>query len=249
VSFDPLRSTGLGDVLREHRRSYPLRTAVVDGDHRATWPQLDERVNRLAALLAGCGAGAGARILWFGQNSHRLLEVLLAAAKLGAIACPGNWRSSADELAFAVRDLEPTVVVWQRAELEATVHAAREQLLAAPGATSEAPVWLCHDDPGAAGYEAQLAAADPRDRGTAVDPASPVLALYTGAFTGRPYAALLSHQALLAQALVIAQVQQVTSDDVYLNCGPLFHVATLMTTIATFVCAGTNVFTPRSDPE
>jgi long-chain acyl-CoA synthetase len=44
-------------------------------------------------------------------------------------------------------------------------------------------------------------------------------------------------------------VQRVSCDDVYLNCGPLFHVATLMTTIATFVCAGSNVFTPRSDPE
>jgi long-chain acyl-CoA synthetase len=249
VSFDALRSTGLGDVLREHKRSYPLRTAVVDGDHRATWPQLDERVTRLAGVLAGCGVGTGDRVLWFGQNSHRLLELLLAAAKLGAIACPGNWRSSADELAFLVSDLDPAVVVWQRAELEATVRAARALIDTSAAARSGALRWLCHDDRGPDGYEAELAAADPRDPGADVDPASPVLALYTGAFTGRPNAALLSHGALLTQALVMAQVQRVSCDDVYLNCGPLFHVATLMTTIATFVCAGSNVFTPRSDPE
>ena len=35
----------------------------------------------------------------------------------------------------------------------------------------------------------------------------------------------------------------------YLNSGPLFHVATLMTTMATFQLAGTNVFTPRVDAE
>jgi long-chain acyl-CoA synthetase len=36
---------------------------------------------------------------------------------------------------------------------------------------------------------------------------------------------------------------------VYLNCGPLFHVATFMTTLATFLAGGANVFTPRVDAE
>ena len=35
----------------------------------------------------------------------------------------------------------------------------------------------------------------------------------------------------------------------YLNCGPLFHIATFFTTLATFVHGGTNVFTPRVDAE
>lgn len=251
MSFDPLRTTGLGDVLREHRRSYPLRTAVVDGAHRATWPELDARVNRLAGVLGAHGAGRGERILWFGQNSHRLLEVLLAAAKIGAVACPGNWRSSAEELAFVVGDLDPAVIVWQRADLEPTVDAARDLLGDAADTTStgSARSWICHDDPAGGGYEALLESGEPEDPRVAVDPAAPVLALYTGAFSGAPSAALLSHVALLTQALVMGRLQDVTSDDVYLNCGPLFHVATLMTTLATFVCAGTNVFTPRSEPE
>jgi long-chain acyl-CoA synthetase len=73
--------------------------------------------------------------------------------------------------------------------------------------------------------------------------------MYTAAFTGRPNAAQLSHLGLLFQNMSIALVQQVTHEDVYLNCGPLFHIATFMTTLATFQLAGTNVFTAKADAE
>ena len=49
--------------------------------------------------------------------------------------------------------------------------------------------------------------------------------------------------------LCSGSLQGIGADYVYLNCGPLFHVATLMTTLATFVAGGTNVFTPRVDAE
>jgi long-chain acyl-CoA synthetase len=245
--MDLLHALTLGDVLREHRRSYPLRTATVDGDVRLTWPALDDRVNRLAQALLTAGVGEGDRLLWLGQNSWRLLEVLLAAAKTGAVCCPANWRSAADELAFVLEDATPAVVVWQDAEIGDNVRAARE-------ATGGAGLWLQHDDPagapgGASEYEAFLAGGEPADPDLVIDPASPVLMLYTAAFTGRPNGALLSHWAVLVQNLVMGNLQRVDSSYVYLNSGPLFHVATFMTTLATLHFAGTNVFTPRSDAE
>ena len=68
-----------------------------------------------------------------------------------------------------------------------------------------------------------------------VDEATAVLMMYTAAFTGSPNGALLSHRALVLQGSFIAQIQGVGADYVYLNCGPLFHVATFMTTLATFL--------------
>jgi len=120
---DGVHRTGLGDLLREHRRSWPQQLAVVDGDVRLTYPELDDRVNRAVHALAAAGVGTGDRILWLGQNSFLIVELLFAAAKLGAILCPANWRQTADELAFVLGDLDPAVVVWQEAEIGATVHA------------------------------------------------------------------------------------------------------------------------------
>jgi acyl-CoA synthetase (AMP-forming)/AMP-acid ligase II len=211
---------------------------------RLTYPELDDRVNRLVAALAGAGVGAGDRVLWLGQNSFRIVELLFAAAKLGAILCPANWRQTADEMAFVLDDLDPKVVVWQAAEVGDTVAAARRAF--GPGRAR----WIQHDGDGPESYEGFVAAVGhATDPDRAIDPASPVLLLYTAAFEGRPNGALLSHTALIGQGLVIGRLSEIDSTSVYLNCGPMFHVATLFSTLATLVHAGTNVFTPRVDAE
>ncbi|HEX4493944.1 MAG TPA: AMP-binding protein [Acidimicrobiia bacterium] len=241
---DVLHSTGLGDLLREHRRSWPQQTAVVDGAVRLTYPELDDRVNRIVAALAGAGVSPGDRVLWLGQNSFRIVELLFAAAKLGAILCPANWRQTADEMAFVLDDLDPKVVVWQDAEIGETVQRARRAF--GPGRAR----WIQHDGDGEESYEGFVAAVGhATDPDRAIDPASAVLCLYTAAFEGRPNGALLSHTALIGQGLIIGRLSEIDSTSVYLNCGPMFHVATLFSTLATLVHAGTNVFTPRVEAE
>lgn len=236
-------------LLREHARSRPQQLAVVDGDRSLTYPALDVRVDQLAAALAAAGVDAGRRVLWLGQNSFRVLELLLACGRLGAVLCPANWRQSADELAFVIDDLTPAVVVWQAEEIGETVTAAR----AASGSGAAAARWIQHDtdDTDPDGYEAFVAAgADAPPVGERfVDPSSGLLAMYTAAFEGRPQAAVLSHTALLLQDLVIGRAQDVSDRSVFLNSGPLFHVATFVTTSATYHHGGTNVFLPRVEPE
>ncbi|GAA4145454.1 AMP-binding protein [Actinomadura keratinilytica] len=232
----------LGDVLGEHRRGRPLGTAVVDGDVRLTWPELDARVNRVAGALAADGVTAGGRVLWLGQNSFRVLELLLACSRLGAIFCPANWRQSADELAHVLTDLAPAVVVWEESE---AVEKARGQVAldarwvrsggdAGPGGRAE--------------YEAWAAAGDPIDPDAEVSADSPVLALYTAAFDGRPSAALLSDAALIAHSMSLLHIRQMEDGFTYLACGPLFHVGTMMFTLAAFQLGGTVVFTPAYEP-
>jgi acyl-CoA synthetase (AMP-forming)/AMP-acid ligase II len=234
----------LGDVLREHALTRASAEAVVCGTQRLTWAQLDGRVDALAAALAREGVGGGDRVLWIGQNCHRLLELLIAAGRLGAALCPANWRLGAAELAAVVDDLEPRVVVWQEAEIGARVAAARAAAAAAASAR-----WVRHDAEGPGSYEALLAGDRPSERPdpSPVDPDTPVLILYTAAFDGRPNGALLSHRALLVQALLSIGAGAADASSVYLNCGPLFHVGTLKATLATLVAGGVNVFTPRAD--
>src|SRR2546423_3787801 len=133
------------DVLREQRRSRPEQLAAVDGDFgrdvRLTYAEPDDRANRLANAFAAAGVGHGDRIVWLGQNSFRVVEALAAAAKLGAMFCPANWRQRADELAFVVGDVDAKVIIWQDDEIGATVRAAREL-------ASSAALWLQHDADG-----------------------------------------------------------------------------------------------------
>jgi acyl-CoA synthetase (AMP-forming)/AMP-acid ligase II len=241
---DPTRSLTLADVLVEHRRTWRDKVAEVCEGERISYAGLEERVRRLAAALAGAGVRTGDRVLWLGQNCHRVLEGLLACGWLGAMLCPANWRMTAAEWRFVVEDLDPSVIVWQ--EADGLGDRARE--VRAAGAGSRA-LWLRHDATGPDTYEEFLAAADPRPPEEPVDPASPVLVMYTAAFGGRPNGSMITHTNLLTQSLVLSRLTEIWSDYVYLNCGPMFHMATFMFTVATFHAGGTNVFTRRADPE
>ncbi|GAA3195949.1 AMP-binding protein [Actinocorallia longicatena] len=225
----------LGDVLGEHRRGRPLDVAAVDGDVRLTYPELDARVDRLANALAGAGVEKGDRVLWLGQNSFRILELLLASGRLGAILCPANWRQSADELAYVLDDLTPRAVVWEESE---AVAEARE-------GWSGTATWLKSGDE----YEEFLAAGADGAPAAPVTEDLPVLALYTAAFDGRPGAALLSHRALIAHSEALLHQRQMENGFTFLACGPMFHVGTNMFVLATFLLGGKNVFTPAYEPK
>ena len=88
---DPTHRLTLPGVLAEHRRSRPQTRSVVCGQVRLTYPEFDERTDRLANALADVGVGRGDRVVWLGQNCHRLIEAWLAGSKLGAVVVPADW--------------------------------------------------------------------------------------------------------------------------------------------------------------
>jgi long-chain acyl-CoA synthetase len=235
------RHTTIGDIISEHRRSYPDKVALVDGQHRLTWPQLDERVGRLASALRRSGVGQGDRILWLGQNSFRVYELLGAAARIGAMVCPGYWRWAPPEMAFAIDDFSPKVIIWQEEEIGDTVRAAR-----ALSPHAESALWLRHDGGPAGGYEEFLAAGDPADPGLDIDPDSALLVIYTAAISGRQCGSMLSHANLISMGLSVAWLGDIDDKAVFLNTGPMFHIGNFQFFgIPVLLQGGTNVVTRR----
>ncbi|MFI7166277.1 AMP-binding protein [Rhodococcus erythropolis] len=239
-SGDQISWTALGDVVREHRRSRGSRLAIVDGGHRFDYRAVDDRASKLAAVFRRNGVGQRDRVLWIGQNSFRLIETMLACAKLGAAVVPVNWRQSPAELSFVIDDVDARIAIWQQAELGELIEGAR-------ALSSSNPIWIQHDSDAPDGYEALMASAPTDDPETPIDPDLPVLGIYTAAFEGRPKAAMLSHRAALIEGLVVARIAELSDETVFLNSGPMFHLGTLMTTLATLVLGGTNVVVARVD--
>jgi long-chain acyl-CoA synthetase len=238
---DPLHSLTVGDVARENRRRYPDHTALVCGGTRLTFPDLDRRASRLASALAGMGVGAGDRVLWLGQNCHRVVELLVACSKLGAILSPANWRSSGSELTFLVDDARPKVVFAQRAEIGPAVAEVQAKM-------GDVGRWFVCDD-GWDGYESILAAGAPDDDEVPVDDGAPLLMIYTGAFGGRPNGSLSSSTSLIGQGLIAAMVERLDHDDVFLASGPLFHIGCWRYVMAMLLFGGTTVVVRRADAD
>ena len=158
--------------------------------------------------------------------------------------CPANWRQSPEELAFVIDDLDAKVVVWQEAEIGDGVRAARE--LAGIGRPVDPP--RHRRDEGTRRSSPAARATTDSDR--VVDPSeTPLLDLHGRVQPGARTRRCSRTARCIAQGLVYGHYTGTTADDVYLNTGPLFHLATLMHTLATFVAGGTNVFVPRVDAE
>jgi long-chain acyl-CoA synthetase len=241
----PTARLTLADVLRNHARARGDALCFGDGEVRLTWREADERVNRCANALLDAGVGRGDRVLWLGQNSFRIQELLLACAKIGAQFCPANWRQQPDELAFVIDDLEPRVIIEQDREVGPSVAGARERSTHAAKAR-----WLVHDIDGRDdSYETFVASGASMDPGRDDSADDSLLLVYTAAFSGRPNAAMLSSRALIAQGLLMAPWQGIDATSVFLNSGPLFHIGTFMPNLSAFVTGGANVFIARSDGE
>ena len=91
---------GIGSWLTKRAVLTPDKEAVVDGEKRLTYIQLNERVNRVSKALQKLGLKSGDRLSILSTNCVEYVEIIMAAAKLGAILVPLNWRLSPTELEF-----------------------------------------------------------------------------------------------------------------------------------------------------
>ena len=84
----------VADVIRRAAQRRPGVVALRHDDRALTYAQLDERSNRLAQALLGSGIDRGARVAYLGRSAPEVIELLLAASKIGAVIVPLNWRLS-----------------------------------------------------------------------------------------------------------------------------------------------------------
>jgi 2-furoate---CoA ligase len=100
----------LGRALSWTAERYPERVAVA-GERSLTYAAWDRRTNRLARALGGLGLEKGGRVAIVAANGEPLASTHLAAQKLGAASVPLNVRYAPDELAYCLKDSDPTVVL------------------------------------------------------------------------------------------------------------------------------------------
>jgi len=202
-------SFNLSELFESVADTVPGRDAVVMGDRRLTYAQLDDRANRLAHHLAAQGVGEGSTVGLQLANDPAYLEGMLAAFKLRALPVNINHRYVADELAHLYRDAGlHTLVVHQRFAATAAEVAAAAGLRHAVVVADDVPGG---DTPGGRSadlglpggqvdIEAALGSASPgRDfTGRSGDDRYIV---YTGGTTGPPKGVLWRHEDIFFAAL------------------------------------------------
>ena len=111
MTIDIARRQTIGDLLRRSATRHPDRTAIVDGDLRRTYRELDDAVNRAANALAERGLAKGDRLALLGHNSYGFVVTYFACARLGVICVPINYMLSAGEVAYILEHSGATAMV------------------------------------------------------------------------------------------------------------------------------------------
>ncbi|MFF3256840.1 non-ribosomal peptide synthase/polyketide synthase [Actinacidiphila glaucinigra] len=173
----------LPELFQAQAARTPDATAVVFGDTRLTYTELNARANRLARLLVARGVGPEDRVAVLMDRSADLVVALLAVVKAGAAYVPVDPAHPAERIAYVMGDAQPAVVVTTRA--------------VAP-MLPKGSVRLVVDDPETVAAISRRADADLTDaeRDTALRPDHPVYVIYTSGSTGRPKGTVVSHHAL-----------------------------------------------------
>ncbi|MBX9651752.1 MAG: AMP-binding protein [Xanthobacteraceae bacterium] len=236
-----LRSFTLVDVMRRNAAIFPDRAAFVFGDRRISHVDYLARVERLTAALSEFGIASGDRIAVLADNCPEFVDLYGAAAWLGAILVPINWRLSAGEIAYIIADAAPKLVVADTAH-HAVFLTARPEFGGVAG-------WI-----GIGFAAAPFVALDDCLSGAAVAPSphsgdGPLAMIHTAAVGGRPRGALVSQAGLLANAMQAIHVWSVREGDVSYAPLPLFHIAGL-NLLLTCLCAGAaSVVVPRFEAQ
>ena len=211
---------GFADWIATSAARTPDKPALVCGAETASYAALAQRVDRVAAALAGAGVGRGACVAWLGLASVDLVATLFACARQGAIFMPLNWRLAPPEHRAMLRQCPPKLLIAEPPFAEASAQAN----VAAPGTGCVAigaapPAWAAWRD--------LLADAPASAPAVAVDAAAPLLLCFTSGSTGEPKGVLLSADALEANADASVDMHAMTADDRVLTTLPLFHVGGL----------------------
>ncbi|MGQ0550503.1 MAG: acyl-CoA synthetase [Armatimonadota bacterium] len=237
---------GLWHWLERRADLVPEGAAMIDGEATTTYRTLRNRVAAAAGAMRAHGVGRGDRVGILSINRSEYIEVLFAAAWLGAIAVPLNWRLTAPELAFQVGDSEP-VMLFVDPELRSLAEGVRAQSEARSLGTFIAFDGEAAAPPWAGSYTTLLrhAAAPPDGRFD-----DPFLIMYTSGTTGRPKGAVLTQSTQLWNAVNIGTAISLTASDVTLNALPMFHTGGIGLLVLPSLHAGaTAVIQRRFEPD
>jgi fatty-acyl-CoA synthase len=222
------------DYLERSAYVFREKIAVVDGDVRRTYPQLRDRVHRLAAALQVIGIREGERVAVMSPNTSALLEAHFAVPMAGGVLCALNIRLTVSEIDYILEHCGASVLIYD-ADFDDFVRELK-------------PKMRCIRVPDA--YEALIAEADPQSlERREVDEDATISINYTSGTTGRPKGVMYTYRGAFVNAQAEIFHANMRPESVYLWTLPMFHCNGWIFPYAVTAAGATHVCLRKVDPK
>ena len=218
------RRHALGDLPRRTARRYSGKTAIVDGEIRLTFAELDDLVDRYAGALSARGLAKGDRLALLSHNCWQFLALSFATARLGVVLVPINFMLGAGEIAFILDHSGAAGIV-----AEDGLAGVADQALERVDATMEVRARIALGSGGDGWEDTGDWRLEPADAApeVVVGDDDPIRLMYTSGTESRPKGVLLSSRSLLWEYVSCVADGEMSADDVDLHSLPLYHCAQL----------------------
>lgn len=223
------RSPDMRALLADVVARNPQAIALVDGDVRLTYAELDRRAERVANSLWRRGVRPGGRIAILLDNRSEFVVAMMACIRIGAIFVPMNFRQKRPELAFALADCGAQVVIHEAA------------IAAELPLVDQLPALLDRFAVGEGGNWGDLLADAAPFAPPPLHEDDPFCILYTSGTTGRPKGAVLTHCGVIHN--ILAQIHHVNLEPgmATLQAIPMSHVAGLVVQLLPSLALGGSI--------
>ncbi|MGW6700660.1 long-chain-fatty-acid--CoA ligase [Nocardia sp. NPDC055049] len=246
----------LAVLLEDSARNYPARDALVVGDVRLTYAEIDAAANQVAGLLVERGIRPGDKVALSCPNTPWFPIVYYGILKAGGVVVPLNVLLKAREIGYHLRDSDAVAYFCFQGTIDLPMgtegragfdEAGGCKHLFVITADSSAPSPL----PGTETLAQALAGRSTSFESAATESTDSAVVLYTSGTTGQPKGAELTHANLVLNAMTSQRlVSAPDGAEVHLVALPLFHAfgQTLQLHTA-FASAATVVLMPRFAPQ
>jgi long-chain acyl-CoA synthetase len=230
----------LETILSAQAVRHPDKIALVCGDERLTYRDLDRRIRSVASGLRSQGVGPGDRIVVFLSNGFEIVELFYAAFSVGALVIPVTTRLTSNELQHICSDSQPLAIVF-----EGDGASIADVLQANPDA-----IWITTGSgvEGAVAY-AELRKSEPGHLPRLSVESDDAIIMYTSGTTGKPKGAIITHANVVVQHCFVNAVEWgISSEDRYLVTTPLAHRTGFARLANSLTLGGTLVVMKKFDP-
>lgn len=197
----------------------PDRPFIVFEGHRCSFAQFNERVNRLATVFIDLGAEKGDRIGMLHVNCPNYVEAYFAAAKIGAIFVPLNFRAKSDELTYMIGNAGVKLLLVGARYLKTV----KEMLPDLPSV--KAFISVDERQNNDYFYEDLIRSAAPGNVNIDLNDEDITILMYTAGTTGRPKGVPLRHSGFVSYILENVEPASLQTEERNLLSVPLYHVA------------------------
>ncbi len=232
----------LGDIIKQNARKFPRRTAVICGETRLTYEELNSQANCLAGALLDMGMKTGDRLAVLADTCPEYVVTYFACAKSAIAIVPVNTTLDSGGVSSIIKGSGASTIIFGE-EYADTVNSISAEMSTLKQYIAIGGV------PGVPSFQEAINGHSADAPEVIVDEDDIAWLCYTSGTTGVPKGVILSHKNIISNVKdMILSGYPNGRNEINLCLVPMSHATGMLQPLLHYIVGGTNVLMKKYSP-